>query len=50
MKSNDYIQFNIPLTNELIRSGRDAHCKYTEDLPNRKKGIVSGERQEQNIN
>ena len=37
MKSNDYKPFNIPLTNELIRSVRDAHHKYTEDLLNRKK-------------
>ena len=37
MKSSDYKPFNIPLANELIRSVRDAHCKYTEDLLNRKK-------------
>ena len=37
MKSNDYKPFNIPLTNELVRSVRDAHRKYTEDLLNRKK-------------
>ena len=37
MKSNDYKPFNIPLTNELIRSVRDAHHKYTEDLLNIKK-------------
>ena len=37
MKSNDYKPFNIPLTNELIRSARDAHRRYTEDLVNRKK-------------
>ena len=37
MKSNDYKPFNIPLTNELIRSVTDAHRKYTEDLLNRKK-------------
>ena len=37
MKSNDYKPFNIPLTNELIRSVTDTHRKYTEDLLNRKK-------------
>ena len=37
MKSNDYKSFNIPLINELIRSVRDPHRKYTEDLLNRKK-------------
>ena len=37
MKSNYCKPFNIPLTNELIRSIRDAHRKYTEDLLNRKK-------------
>ena len=26
MKFNDYKPFNIPLTNDLIRSVRDAHC------------------------
>ena len=36
MKSNDYKQFNIPLTNNLIRSVGDDYCKYTEDLLNRK--------------
>ena len=37
IKSNDYKPFNIPLTNELIRSVRDVHHKYTEDFLNRKK-------------
>ena len=37
MKSIDCKPFNIPLTNELIRSVRDAHCKYTEHLLNRKR-------------
>ena len=37
MKSNDYKPFNNPLTNELIRSVRDAHRKYTQDILNRKK-------------
>ena len=37
MISNDYKPFKIPLTNEFIRSARDASRKYTEDLQNRKK-------------
>ena len=37
MKYNDYKPFNIPLTNELVSSVRDAHRNYTEDLLNRKK-------------
>ena len=37
MISNDYKPFSIPLTNEFIRSVRDASRKYTEDLQNRKK-------------
>ena len=37
MKSNGYKPFNIPLTNELIRSVTDVDRKYTEDLLNRKK-------------
>ena len=37
MISNDYKPFSIPLTNEFIRSARDASRKYTEDLQNRKK-------------
>ena len=40
MKSNDYKPFNIPLANELIRSVRDAHRKYTEDLLNRGKELL----------
>ena len=40
MKSNDYKPFNIPLANELIRSVRDAHLKYTEDLLNRGKELL----------
>ena len=44
MKSNNYKPSNIPLTNELIRSVRDAHRKYTEDLLNRKKKELLQER------
>ena len=44
MKSNDYKPFNIPLANELIRIVRDARCKYTEDLLNRKKNELLQEK------
>ena len=44
MKSNDYKPFNIPLAIELIRSGRDVHRKYTEDLLNRKKNELLQEK------
>ena len=37
MKYNNYKSCNIPLTNELTRSVRDAYYKYTEVLLNRKK-------------
>ena len=48
MKSNNYKPSNIPLTNELIRSVRDAHRKYTEDLLNRKKKELPQERDKKN--
>ena len=52
MKSNDYKPFSIPLTNELIRSVRDVHCKYTEDLLNRKKKelLQEKDKKEKSIN
>ena len=40
------ITVNIPLTNELIRSVRDTHLKYTEDLLNKEERIASGEPEE----
>ena len=44
MKSKDYKPFNITLANELIRIVRDARCKYTEDLLNRKKNELLQEK------
>ena len=49
IKSSGYKPFNIPLTNEVIRSVRDAHRKYTEDLLNRKKKELVQEKDKKKI-
>ena len=48
MKSNDYKPFNTPLINELIRSVRDAHRKYIEDLHGKKKELLQEKNKKKN--